>query len=813
MSSHDESYLRQISKNKDFLSIIEKFTKNEKLTYQQNSAILTLAVFLINCYKADQRRTKLLEFAYYLILKYSIFNRDYAPLLDLATNLGYFPISTSIIKFTKPEERDIESILLEMKLSQYSTNGITLTLQQRNTSKDFLSETNLEKLYIAPTSFGKSSLISDYIRKKLSPSFKVAVITPTKSLLHQTYRIIRDQRLSRKIILHDEMYDNEPTFISVLTQERALRLVNRYDVALDALIIDEAHNLLGSDQRSILLSRLIKICRIKNPNVNIAYLSPLLNDAKAIKIDNAQNISTYHIRHNIKEPEINILNKDGEIKRYNRFVDKYFGIGRSSSYIDYIKVYSLTKNFIYTNRPPRVESLAMELQKALPSTSIDEDILELKRILTKIVHPKYYLIKCLESGIIYIHGKTPDLLKDYLEYKFKTIKSIKYIVANSVILEGINLPIDSIFILNIRGLHGKDLTNLIGRVNRLDAIFDGTEDGIRKLLPSVHFVHANGHMQDSTDLEKRIRELKSTVFNDVVDNPILSSFDKDALDEPKLEKVNEIIRQEDLATSSPATEFDAFKKRLIEEGISSFYNNLDNISVAIYDKAESIKRGELENWKTLTVINKLHELFISEHVDEITDYEFKRLRFEPARRYYNNFIFVKRKLSLSQNIAIDVAYLTSLKEIDNSLLYFGSSFGEVPYKSPDYLQTLNPVYIDVSKKSEFELVNLAVVKNKLESDFVSYKVNRFIVFMWDSELISEEEYLLSIYGTTNLKMISLTRSGLSLNLVTRLDSDNQLGNVSIAVDGVISGNDTFAKFTKEIDDFYRFELSKFISWN
>lgn len=813
MSSHDESYLRQISKNKDFLSIIEKFTKNEKLTYQQNSAILTLAVFLINCYKADQRRTKLLEFAYYLILKYSIFNRDYAPLLDLATNLGYFPISTSIIKFTKPEERDIESILLEMKLSQYSTNGITLTLQQRNTSKDFLSETNLEKLYIAPTSFGKSSLISDYIRKKLSPSFKVAVITPTKSLLHQTYRMIRDQRLSRKIILHDEMYDNEPTFISVLTQERALRLVNRYDVALDALIIDEAHNLLGSDQRSILLSRLIKICRIKNPNVNIAYLSPLLNDAKAIKIDNAQNISTYHIRHNIKEPEINILNKDGEIKRYNRFVDKYFGIGRSSSYIDYIKVYSLTKNFIYTNRPPRVESLAMELQKALPSTSIDEDILELKRILTKIVHPKYYLIKCLESGIIYIHGKTPDLLKDYLEYKFKTIKSIKYIVANSVILEGINLPIDSIFILNIRGLHGKDLTNLIGRVNRLDAIFDGTEDGIRKLLPSVHFVHANGHMQDSTDLEKRIRELKSTVFNDVVDNPILSSFDKDALDEPKLEKVNEIIRQEDLATSSPATEFDAFKKRLIEEGISSFYNNLDNISVAIYDKAESIKRGELENWKTLTVINKLHELFISEHVDEITDYEFKRLRFEPARRYYNNFIFVKRKLSLSQNIAIDVAYLTSLKEIDNSLLYFGSSFGEVPYKSPDYLQTLNPVYIDVSKKSEFELVNLAVVKNKLESDFVSYKVNRFIVFMWDSELISEEEYLLSIYGTTNLKMISLTRSGLSLNLVTRLDSDNQLGNVSIAVDGVISGNDTFAKFTKEIDDFYRFELSKFISWN
>lgn len=812
MSSHGKSYLRQISKDEAFLSIIEKLTKNERLTFQQNSVILTLAVFLINCYKADQRRTKLLEFAYYLILKYSIFNRDYAPLLDLATNLGYFPISTSIIKFTKTEERGVDSILLEMKLSQYSSNGITQTLQQRNASKSFLSETNMEKLYIAPTSFGKSSLISDYIRKKLSPSFKVAVITPTKSLLHQTYRMIRDLRLSRKIILHDEMYENESTFISVLTQERALRLVNRYDVVLDALIIDEAHNLLDSNERSILLSRLIKICRIKNPNIDIAYLSPLLNGANAIKIDSVQNISTYHIRHNIKEPEINVFNRDGEIKRYNRFVDKYFGIGRSSGYIDYIKVYSLTKNFIYTNRPPRVEKLAMELQNALPLTSNDEDILELKRILAKVVHPQYNLIKCLGSGIIYIHGKTPDLLKDYLEYKFKTIKSIKYIVANSVILEGVNLPIDSLFILNVRGLHGKDLTNLIGRVNRLDAIFDGTEDGIRKLLPSVHFVHAKEHMQDSTDLEKRIRELKSTIFNDVVDNPTLSSFDKDALDKPKLEKVNEVIRQEVLATSSPATEFDAFTKRLIEEGIPSFYNDLDKISMSIYAKAETIKRGELENWKTLTVINKLHELFISEHVDEITDYEFKRLRFEPARRYYNNFIFVKRKQSLSQNVAIDAAYLASLKESDHSLLYFGSSFGEVPYISQDYLQTLNPVYIDVSKKSEFELVNLAVVKNKLESDFVSYTINRFIVFMWDSGLISEEEYLLSIYGTTNMKMISLTRSGLSLNLITRLDDDNQLGNISIAVDGEISGNNDFARFTQGVDDFYRFELSKFISW-
>lgn len=69
-----------------------------------------------------------------------------------------------------------------------------------------------------------------------------------------------------------------------------------------------------------------------------------------------------------------------------------------------------------------------------------------------------------------MHGGIPDLIKDFLEYKFKTESDIKYLVANSVVLEGINFPIEVLFILNTTDLKVKNLINLIGRVNRLNEV-------------------------------------------------------------------------------------------------------------------------------------------------------------------------------------------------------------------------------------------------------------------------------------------------------------------------------------------------------
>ena len=75
---------------------------------------------------------------------------------------------------------------------------------------------------------------------------KVAIIVPTKALIDQTYREARKNVLNRKIIIHDQNYDyeNDKVVLVIVTQERALRLIDE-GLKFDLIYIDEAHELLN----------------------------------------------------------------------------------------------------------------------------------------------------------------------------------------------------------------------------------------------------------------------------------------------------------------------------------------------------------------------------------------------------------------------------------------------------------------------------------------------------------------------------------------------------------------------------------------
>ena len=89
--------------------------------------------------------------------------------------------------------------------------------------------------FIAPTSSGKSSIISNHIKNN-EANKKSLVIVPSKSLLAQTYMEIRKNISDRKIICHDEMYNDEEKFVGVLTQERTMRLLeNNKGIMIDYL--------------------------------------------------------------------------------------------------------------------------------------------------------------------------------------------------------------------------------------------------------------------------------------------------------------------------------------------------------------------------------------------------------------------------------------------------------------------------------------------------------------------------------------------------------------------------------------------------
>tara|TARA_R110002073_G_scaffold84612_7_gene201881 strand:- start:63880 stop:64506 length:627 start_codon:yes stop_codon:yes gene_type:complete len=205
-------------------------------------------------------------------------------------------------------------------------------------------------------------------------------------------------------------------------------------------------------------------------------------------------------------------------------------------------------------------------------------------------------------------------------------------------------------------------------------------------------------------------------------------------------------------------------------------------------------------------MNKIEYLFI-DNIDAgfIVDFEIDRLRHLTSRKYYENFILIGRKKSLKENVVSQFEYFNTKKETENKKLYFGTSYGEEPYDDASFGRN---VYVNLSKKSDSELINLAVVKVKIEEDFVSFKINKFIVMLRDFDLISDDEYNLYIYGTTDKNKIELSKYGLSVSLITRLDNEEQLKNLSFDEFNNLEGNEEFSDFMLSIDDFFRFELKR-----
>jgi len=683
MIQKEKVNLSNLYKNDKFKAIIKKLTIEEELNDEEQSFILSVALVFLNHYDSDKRLSTYVEFAYFIILNYSIQYRNYKPLYDFATEFGFFPISKYIIKNNLLQNLSIKDTLIDDYMEEFSyQNTFIQTLEQYDIHNKILNDENQEISFIAPTSYGKSSIVLDLIKSFDTRHNKIGIIVPSKSLLLQTYLLIKKERLNFKLIIHDEMYNNEEKFIGILTQERALRLIDKYDVSFDVLFIDEAHNLFTKNPRSILLSRLIKKNKIKNDNSKVIYLSPLISNSNSLKIDSLQNISEQKITFNIKEPSLFEFN-DNKSYIYNRFVDDFFELSSYTDYLNYIKQTSKNKNFIFLRRPLKIEEFTKKLYAFIDDEIVDDEIESLIEILGKNVHSKFYTTKFLKKGIIYIHAKIPDQIKEYLESKFKKIGSLKYIVANTVILEGINLPIDNLYILNTHSVDKNELVNLIGRVNRLNEIFLTAQSGLHKLMPNVHFLNCE-FSRSNSNMRNSIKKLRSRIFDDKVSNPTLENFDIEQLDEAQKVKIERIIENEEFIFNSSNSLRDRLKKYCIENNINLFYSDEEKLYDWLRDRINLIN-SKLDKWNEYDVIDKVFILFVSK-LDFIGDFEIERLKNKEARNFYKMHIENSHKYTLNENINKTYQYFESIKNTDDSEFYIGESYGEKRRESDRYCQ-------------------------------------------------------------------------------------------------------------------------------
>ena len=773
-----------------FTSLVKRITLGEELSAEDWSFILSCSLALIDKY-SETKNDGFFQFAYYLILSYSIKTHDWMPLYHLSINAGFYPISDYLYCLLE-ERRSISDVLISGFIDEYKESGLVLTRDQKETIDELCKSTSKYRAFIAPTSYGKS----DFIRRdiELMDSCKIGIIVPSKALIWQTFNTVRGvaKKKNLRVIVHDSEYNGESSFIGVFTQERALRLIQDYSIYFDVLYIDEAHNIFEFDNRQLLLTRLIRINQKGNQNNRIIYLSPLIKDVKNLIIKNeSMLIEEKRINRSIKEYRVFYRSKDGGCYLYNRFIDeKWFRGIVSDNVFSYIEREKGNKNLVYFYRPLEIESFVRRFLKTLEPLN-SPSLERIVSALLKYTHKDYLMIEAIKRGVVYIHSKVPEFIKDYLYDCFKNINEIKYLASNSCVLEGVNFPIDNLFILNAYSLKGNDVINLAGRVNRLNYIFNEQGADLNKLLCNVHFVDSYEYKYD---METKLSLFRADL-NDSVKNPILSAAKKDSKQE---ERVDQIIRTEDFYVSDGN---DFVLQTLIKNSIDKKYKNWGDSLANIRSRIDKTETTNTIN-QTLIAIKKC---FIDDmHFSDESNVLY-RLKNEAAIDYYTRYIENAYHSSLKIKISYVMASFKYILEYSHvKLVFIGKSFGQVKLRESDF----SPSFIDLTRMNDTSLVNYAIIKTKVEDDFIDFELMPFVKTLFDLGHITEDMYNVFAYGTTDKNLLFLHKFGFSNSLIKFIKDNDLLSEISYCGYGF----KTTAKFDekmKEQDDLMVFEINKY----
>ena len=165
----------------NFMDIYHNFLKDNELTDEETIKLLSIAILLLN---SDNENIK--KCGYHILVKYSITNKNYELLDDLSRELLNAPILKVISDYNMANNGEFKESLDILLFESFKSkeNDNYYTLDQLKMINDFFRNDSNYAL-IAPTSFGKSDLIYEYILKNYEEK-NICVIVPTKALINQT---------------------------------------------------------------------------------------------------------------------------------------------------------------------------------------------------------------------------------------------------------------------------------------------------------------------------------------------------------------------------------------------------------------------------------------------------------------------------------------------------------------------------------------------------------------------------------------------------------------------------------------------------
>ncbi len=735
------------------------------------------------------------KMAYSMALNYGLINDDFVILELYAQKLRYYPVQM-LIKASRSDNNQMDAKMddvLAESLTEVYKKGYYRSEQQYVLGRTV--EDNANIVVVAPTSYGKSHMMVAKAVDNYKNGLSVCIVVPTKSLMTQTVSMTISVKGSRTdIITHPDMYVRryqDSPFIAILTQERLMALLSRYpDMVIDYLFIDESHNLFKDEERSLTLSRAIIIAKNRATNAKVDYFSPFIAepDTSLLFVGDALSAnrqSSIAISEYMKIPRYYFWDTStNELEVFDQFTDRFFLVDELiGDYYSLLITKAASKNIVYINKPSDVEKFADALANRLPeinySTESKVIIDDACRIFSKYVHQSYNLIKLLKRGVVLNHGKMPDIIKEHVEFLYRVVGEIKFIVTTSTLLEGVNVPASKLFLVNyakgLGNLDTADFKNLAGRVGRYNTIFNLGSPNLGLLAPEIYVIKNHDYMPSNASprsfLKSRAKEGASV--SDDIENPLLQSYggnDKQArlvneanilanIDKPSIEKYKTISNTDPLLAQTAL-------------GTSCFAHNVKIFDVVRFEQVIFGKMEYLINTRQIAdgeaLLSAVITIFLeSTYHDEIRIDKHK----------YGNWAYLLYtqarikdiyKEIIDQKTASDTSF-SSL--IARSVSGWNRHIGEPVYVGDIGSCNANGAtdsrynkYVIFNDNTRNLMPSYAVALAKENLDNIENYIVPFIEILNDFSAIEESFYKRIKYGTDNDFMIALLRAGFDFSL-------------------------------------------------
>lgn len=568
----------------------------------------------------------------------------------------------------------------------------------------------------APTSFGKTMLIKEYIFR-YKPQ-KVVYIVPTNALAYELEKSFKENNSFSDYIIFDKCSSEDDSGLEerlffIGTQERYLEIDRNLLGDVDLFVIDEAYKL----QEPIYRQRAYKLSE--------TFLDSIARRARKIFLltPRARFVGFEKYEFKLYETSFNAVDKNYFVLNENDFFNMLLEKGKNE------------KTILFCSSPRMINSTYERVKDKLR----DAEESDFVKVLEEDIHPDWSVIKLLKAGILTHHGQMPKYVQNRMIYLFNHSPKYNLLFGTNSISEGINTVTKNMFIHpECSNLDNTLLMkNTVGRAGRLGEYPIGYIYSVKEI---------------ETELEKEI-EISLAVSNDEEMAEIEDSKNEDKIIRfcenyhIDFDLCQELLTKYKLSLLKLGKVLDALRK-------DCQYSNITNLPFIANRAFENDYNGMMD-YDKLLIVGYLNSFYYNEYREKVPLNDFNgRISYFRAKykresqldnteiiNLYMQFIYSTLEYYIMPvvNIGLDIKAVYNTWEFGNNVLssieecrqkYYSKTYGELDIDnlSDAHLRIISAMK-DYGMTSSIKTINTEIlneIQNCLNTRYSTIDVLRAI---------------------------------------------------------------------------------------